>query len=166
MPTPSNLTIRTARPEDAPALGRLGAMLVALHHGFDADRFIAPGPGTEAGYGRFLISELDRKEAIVVVAEADGAVIGYVYAGMEGADWMTLRGPAGAIHDIVVDPERRGHGVGGRLLRHVLGELAGRGAPRVVLSTATQNETAQRLFAKAGFRATMIEMTRETPHEA
>ena len=30
-----------------------------------------------------------------------------------------------------------------------------------VLSTAERNETAQRLFASAGFRRTMIEMTRE-----
>jgi len=30
-----------------------------------------------------------------------------------------------------------------------------------VLSTAEQNEPAQRLFARAGFRRTMIEMTRE-----
>jgi hypothetical protein len=31
----------------------------------------------------------------------------------------------------------------------------------VVLSTAEQNEAAQRLFASTGFRRTMIEMTRE-----
>jgi hypothetical protein len=30
-----------------------------------------------------------------------------------------------------------------------------------VLSTAEQNDTAQRLFAQAGFRRTMIEMTHE-----
>lgn len=162
MPAPSDLTLRAARPGDVTALGRLGAMLVSLHHGFDPERFIAPGPGTEAGYGGFLVSELDRKEVIVLVAEQDGGAIGYVYAGMEGNDWMALRGPAGAIYDIVVDPDHRGQGVGRRLLDAVLDELAARGAPRVVLSTATRNETAQRLFAKAGFRSTMIEMTRET----
>jgi len=40
--------------------------------------------------------------------------------------------------------------------------LEARGAPRVVLSTAAGNEAAQRLFAGAGFRRTMVEMTRET----
>ena len=39
--------------------------------------------------------------------------------------------------------------------------LGARGAPRVVLSTAERNEAAQRLFARAGFRRTMLEMTRE-----
>jgi RimJ/RimL family protein N-acetyltransferase len=49
------------------------------------------------------------------------------------------------------------------LLNATLDALLDLGAPRVVLSTATQNEAAQRLFAAAGFRATMIEMTREWP---
>ena len=47
------------------------------------------------------------------------------------------------------------------LLDATLTELGRRGAPRVVLSTAERNEAAQRLFARAGFRRTMVEMTRE-----
>jgi ribosomal protein S18 acetylase RimI-like enzyme len=39
--------------------------------------------------------------------------------------------------------------------------LRERGAPRVVLWTAENNAGAQQLFAKLGFRRTMIEMTRE-----
>ena len=39
--------------------------------------------------------------------------------------------------------------------------LAAMGAPRVVLHSATQNVAAQRLFARLGFRPTMVEMTRE-----
>ncbi|MGH7011529.1 MAG: GNAT family N-acetyltransferase, partial [Caulobacteraceae bacterium] len=52
-------------------------------------------------------------------------------------------------------------GVGARLLDHAIKALAERGAPRVVLSTAAKNEAARRLFVAAGFRRTMIEMTRE-----
>jgi ribosomal protein S18 acetylase RimI-like enzyme len=157
------ITVRGARSDDVPTLGRLGALLVALHHDYDPDRFIAPGPRTERGYGSFLASELDRKDAIVLVAEDRNAVLGYAYAGLEGNDWMALRGPAGVIHDLVVDPERRHEGIGRTLLHAMLGALADRGAPRVVLSAATRNEAAQRLFAAMGFRPTMIEMTREWP---
>jgi ribosomal protein S18 acetylase RimI-like enzyme len=42
-----------------------------------------------------------------------------------------------------------------------LDALKSRGVPRVVLSTAEKNIAAQRLFDRAGFRRTMIEMTRE-----
>jgi ribosomal protein S18 acetylase RimI-like enzyme len=47
------------------------------------------------------------------------------------------------------------------LLDRTLEALEAKAAPRVVLSTAERNEAAQRLFARAGFRRTMIEMTRE-----
>jgi ribosomal protein S18 acetylase RimI-like enzyme len=157
------ITVRDARSDDVPTLGRLGALLVALHHGYDPDRFIAPGPRTERGYGSFLASELDRKDAIVLVAEERNAVLGYAYAELEGNDWMALRGPAGVIHDLVVDPERRHEGIGRTLLHAMLQALADRGAPRVLLSAANRNEAAQRLFAAVGFRPTMIEMTREWP---
>jgi len=88
-------------------------------------------------------------------------VLGYSYAGVEGPDYMALRGPAGVLYDIIVDPTHRGRGVGRMLLGATIAELEQRGAPRVVLSTAERNEAAQRLFASAGFRRTMIEMTRE-----
>lgn len=143
------------------AVGRLGALLVRLHHDFDAQRFMAATPGTERGYGSFLGTQLDDPDVLVLVAELDADVVGYTYAGIEGVDYMSLRGPAGVLYDIVVDPAHRGHGIGRMLLDATLAALERKGAPRIVLSTAERNETAQRLFAHAGFRRTMIEMTRE-----
>jgi ribosomal protein S18 acetylase RimI-like enzyme len=98
---------------------------------------------------------------VILVAEHDGEVLGYTYAGIEGTDYMSLRGPAGVLYDIVVDPAHRGQGIGRMLLDATLAALKTRGAPRVVLGTAERNLTAQRLFERAGFRRTMIEMTRE-----
>lgn len=155
------MQVRPATAADAPALGRLGALLVKTHHDFDNDRFIAPGPDTERGYGAFLAGEMKRKEVVLMVAEEDGEVVGYAYAALEGSDWLTLRGPAGAIHDLIVDPARRQAGAGRMLLEAAIAALTALGAPRIVLSTATQNEGAQRLFASVGFRPTLIEMTRE-----
>ena len=163
MTTSPKVSVRAARRDDESALGRLAALLVSLHHGFDPDRFIAPGPGTERGYGRFLAAQIEREDAVLLVAEAGGGVVGYAYAAIEGPDWMALRGPAGVLNDIIVEPGRRREGIATTLLRAVLEALAARGAPRVVLSTATKNEAAKRLFAAAGFRSTMIEMTREWP---
>lgn len=157
----SPVVIRPATRADLSAIGRLGALLVRLHHDFDPQRFIPATPRTEQGYGSFLGTQLEVPDVIVLVAERDGEVLGYSYAGLEGFDYMALRAPAGALYDIVVDPAHRGHGVGSMLLDATLAALADRGAPRVVLSTAERNEPAQRLFARAGFRRTMIEMTRE-----
>jgi ribosomal protein S18 acetylase RimI-like enzyme len=153
--------VRPATPADLPAVGRLGALLVRLHHEFDPQRFIGATPGTARGYASYLGTQLDDPDVVVLVAERNGEVLGYTYAGVEDFDYMTLRGPAGVLHDIVVDPAHRGEGVGRLLLDATLAALAHRGAPRVVLSTAERNESAQRLFARAGFRRTMVEMTRE-----
>jgi ribosomal protein S18 acetylase RimI-like enzyme len=155
------ITIRPATPADLPSIGRLGALLVRLHHDFDPERFIAAPPRTEQMYASFLEKQLQDPDVVVLVAERKGEVYGYTYAGIEGHDYMSLRGPAGVLYDIVVDPAHRQHGVGGTLLDVTLAALQSRGAPRVVLSTAEQNESAQRLFARAGFRRTMVEMTRE-----
>ena len=157
----ASVTIRRAQREDLSVIGRLGALLVRMHHDFDSERFIAATSRTEQGYGSFLGTQLDKPNVSVLVAELDGDVIGYSYAGVEGNDYMSLRGPAGVLYDIVVDPNHRGHGVGRMLLDTTLDALKANGAPRVVLSTAEKNPTAQRLFERAGFRRTMIEMTRE-----
>lgn len=155
------VTIRPANAADVRAMGRLGAVLVRTHHDFDAARFIAATPQTEHGYGSYLGSQLRNPDIVILVAEDAGEVLGYTFAGVEGHDYMSLRGPAGVLYDIVVDPAHRGRGIGRALLDATLAELNRRGAPRVVLSTAERNEGAQRLFARAGFRRTMIEMTRE-----
>ena len=155
------VTIRPAVRVDLQSIGRLGALLVRMHHEFDPARFIAATPRTERGYASFLGSQLEEPNAVVLVAERDGEVLGYTYSGVEGFDYMSLRGPAGVLHDIVVDPAHRAQGIGRMLLDATLSALDARGAPRVVLSTAERNESAQRLFARAGFRRTMIEMTRE-----
>jgi ribosomal protein S18 acetylase RimI-like enzyme len=159
-------SVRPATPADLPAIGRLGALLVRTHHDFDSERFVAATPQTERGYASFLGTQLDEPNVIVLVAERDGEVVGYTYAGVEGRDYMSLRGPAGVLYDIVVDPAHRGRGVGRTLLDATLSALRARRAPRVVLSTAERNEPAQRLFERAGFRRTMVEMTRELDGDA
>jgi len=154
-------TIRPASPGDLAAIGRLGAQLVRVHHEFDQGRFIPATPQTERGYASFLATQLEAPDVVILVAEQDGEVIGYAYAGVEGRDYMSLRGPAGVLHDIVVDPAHRGQGIGQKLLDATLAALDARGAPQVVLWTAERNEAGQRLFVRAGFRPTMLEMTRE-----
>ncbi|MCS0461540.1 MULTISPECIES: GNAT family N-acetyltransferase [Rhizobium] len=153
------VTVRPAVPADAQLLGIWGAALVALHHQFDAARFFGAGSATPSKYASFLERELGRPDAVVLVAEDRGSLVGYVYAAHEGRDYMSLRGPAGVIHDLFVDPARRGKGIGRSLLEAAIYDLKSNGAELLVLSTAYRNQAAQSLFAAVGFRPTMIEMT-------
>ena len=156
-----DIIIRVATKGDLAAIGRLGTLLVRTHHEFDPERFMPTQPGMEQGYGSFIGTQLSDPDVIVLVAERDAAVVGYLYGGLEQRDWMALRDAAGVIHDVIVDPSQRRSGIGRKLLEAGLAWLREHGAPRAVLSTAQRNEAAQRLFASVGFRPTMIEMTRE-----
>jgi ribosomal protein S18 acetylase RimI-like enzyme len=155
------VTIRPAERRDLDALGRLGALLMRTHYAFDQKRFLAPGDRVEAGYGSFLGSLLDSRDDCLFVAERDGAVIGYVWGALEPMSWKELRGPAGFVHDLAVTGEARRGGIGTRLLEAAAGWLRERGAPRLVLWTASSNAPAHALFRRLGFRDTMIEMTKE-----
>jgi GNAT superfamily N-acetyltransferase len=151
--------VRPATRDDLEALGRMGALLMRTHYAFDSHRFLAPGGDAEQGYAWFLETQLNDRDAVVLIAEHDGIVAGYVYAGLEPLSWKELRGPAGFIHDIVVEESARGEGLARELLNAAVQWLRERGAPRVMLWTAAQNVRAQHVFQSAGFRTTMHEMT-------
>lgn len=153
--------IRKAENRDSEALGRLGAMLMRTHYAFDPKRFLAPGEGTEAGYGAFLSRVVRSPDDCVFVAAVNGAIVGYVFAALEPLSWKELRGPAGFVHDVAVTEEARRAGIGTQLMNKAIDWLHERGAPRVILWTAAPNASAHALFRRLGFRETMIEMTLE-----
>jgi ribosomal protein S18 acetylase RimI-like enzyme len=155
------MQIRDAKAADATALGRMGAALARQHHAFDSQRFMLPD-GVEAGYRTWLSRESQNKDAVVIVAEQpDGAVVGYAYGRLEERDWNALRDACGGFHDLWVEESARRLGTGAALAEELMRRLTALGAPRVVLMSAAKNEAAQRLFARLGWRATMMEMTRE-----
>jgi ribosomal protein S18 acetylase RimI-like enzyme len=158
----TGLVVRRAEPRDLPRLGALAGALVRFHHASDPARFLLV-EGVEAGYARWLGSELERREAVVLAAELDGEVVGYGYATLEGRDWGSLLDDHGEIHDVMVLESARRSGAGRALLRELVAELEALGAPRIVLYTMTSNVPAQRLFEAEGFRRTMLELTRDRP---
>lgn len=155
-------TIRPAQAADLPELARMGTLLMRLHHGMDAQRFMLPADA-ERGYAWWFDQELRNAQAHLAVAEWDGSVRGYAYTVLEPRDWNALREPCAALHDLWVDEPARRSGAARALLEHVFAWCRERGSPRVVLHTAFANTRAQALFASVGFRTTMLEMTAELP---
>jgi len=159
MTTPQ-VTTRPCRPEDLAAVAKLAARLVREHHAMDPDRFLI-FDHIEEGYAAYLGSEIRKKRSLVLVAEDAGSIVGYAYGRIEPRDWNALRERCGVLHDVYVDEAVRHRGVGARLVDEMVKRLGALGAPRVILMTAVQNTNAHRLFERLGFRATMLEMTRE-----
>ncbi|HTV24390.1 MAG TPA: GNAT family N-acetyltransferase [Polyangiaceae bacterium] len=153
------LDVRRARPEDLTAAAALAERLVRMHHDVDPGRFFLPDD-VQRGYTHWFGRELKRPEAVVLVAARAEQVVGYAYGTREGRDWNALLDDYGALHDIYVAESERRLGTGRRLLDAIVAELEALGAARIVLCTMVSNTAAQRLFASAGFRSTMLEMTR------
>ena len=158
-------TIRAMTSDDLPAVAKLAGKLVRMHYDLDPRRFIHL-PNPEAGYARYFAGELTNEDVVLVVAqkttgEWSGTIVGYAYGRLEPRSYNELRDAYGALHDIYVDESARGNQLGERLVADVVRQLTAKGAPRMLLLTAIQNEAAQHLFKKLGFRTTMLEMTRE-----
>ena len=90
-------------------------------------------------------SVLDSPPTIFLVAADAGqkAVLGYAVA-------LTVLDES-EILNIAVDPEFRGHGVGGLLLDAALAEVKARGAVAVFLEVRESNEAARKLYRSRGF---------------
>ena len=162
-------TVRAMTAADLPAAARLAGKLVRMHYELDPLRYLHL-PSPEAGYARYFAGELKSERVVLLVAERTSgpppedpgdAIVGYAYGRLEPRSYNELLDTCGKLHDVLVDESARGHGIGEQLVSEVVRRLTERGAPRVILLTAVQNEAAQHLFKKLGFRTTMLEMTRE-----
>jgi ribosomal protein S18 acetylase RimI-like enzyme len=156
----SEVVVRPAFQGDLQAVSQLAAALVGYHRDLDAKRYMKIERAAE-GYARFLSGELENDKSVVLCAVLGDAIVGYAYGTLEGRNWSALLDPHGALHDVFVDPSSRRRGVAQKLVLEMCRRLHELGAPRVLLHTAVQNREAQALFAKLGFRSTMLEMTRE-----
>ena len=158
----SEVNVRRATTSDLPAASELAGRLARMHHETDPERFFLPERVVE-GYAWWFERVLQDPEAVLLVAEVEGKVLGYAYGALSERDWNLLLDAHGAIHDLYVADGERRRGTGEALLRAILTELDRLGAERIVLSTMPSNLPAQRLFARFGFRVTFLEMTRNRP---
>lgn len=94
-----------------------------------------------------------------MVGELDGRVVGFAYLTYEERNYIDLLENAVRLHDIYVEEEGRGSGIGKDLLNAVIDTAKKFGADKLVLSVAARNEYAREFFKRNGLRETMVEMT-------
>ncbi len=138
-------------------MAAMAAELVRFHHALDPARFFLM-PRIEEGYRWWFGKELANDDAILLVAEHEGAIAGYAYGRVEARDFNMLLDRHAALHDVFVQPSARRTGLSHALVSAFVAVCRGAGVPRVVLHSATANTKAQAAFAKVGFRPSMVEM--------
>lgn len=88
--------------------------------------------------------------------------IGRIYCATDGRDVVGMvsllftistaeGGRAAWLEDLIVHPDRRGRGIGDRLLRHAINEARAAGCLRLTLLTDASNSAAQWFYSRAGF---------------
>ncbi len=74
-----------------------------------------------------------------------------------GALAVTSHENTGSVHGFVIDPPRQGQGIGRDVLRRVCRDLRQRGATRVALEVAVENDRALGLYTSLGFEPVTTE---------
>ncbi|HYP19476.1 MAG TPA: GNAT family N-acetyltransferase [Chloroflexia bacterium] len=141
-----SIQVRTAVPEDAPAIAAvLVAAFAEYEPAYTPQALAATTPTSEQIRPRF-------DEGPVWVALLDGAIVGTVSAVPKGERLY--------VRSMGVLPTARGHGIGGLLLRHIESFAAEGGYKSLFLSTTPFLAGAIALYERFGFRRSS-----EGPHD-
>ena len=118
---------------------------------FDAYRRFYKREGDLDGARAYLQTRLERGEATVFLAlEDSGAALGFALCYSTFSS-VAMK-PLVILNDLFTTPEARGQGVGTALIEACASFARLEGAFNLRLRTATDNETAQRVYDKAGFK--------------
>ena len=143
-------TIRPASLSDAPALSELAKRTWSDAFGGSVS------PDDEAVELENTRSEpyfIDAlRETTILVAEGDGALLGYVQFGDVDIPEVEARPGDQGLHRIYVETALQGRGLGRRLLNAALQHPRLADASRIYLTVWEKNERAFRLYESFGFR--------------
>jgi ribosomal protein S18 acetylase RimI-like enzyme len=139
-PTDARITMRTATPDDAAAVG---AILAAA---FDWTPDDLPG---------MLARQTEREQTLLI--EQEGRPVGTVRITHDDAVGDDRTVDRGGIYGFAVHPDHQGRGIGRDVLRRCCRLLREQGAMRVGLEVAVENEHALGLYTSTGFRPVTTE---------
>lgn len=150
--------IRTAKRDDAEAIGRLWEALVNYHNGLDNDLPRAAPDGARL-YAQRIIGRLDDTHTRVFVAEEDGRVVGYVLCVIvDMSPEMFAQTLGGFLADIYVEEAYRRQGIGRALVAAVVEWFRSRGVSYYEWYVAAHNQAGQDFWQALGGRSVMVRM--------
>jgi ribosomal protein S18 acetylase RimI-like enzyme len=156
------MAIRSATPDDVPALLPMVAAICAMHQRLDPERYPML-PDVVDRYERWLPLRAADARSVLLIACAPDATnppIGFIVGTVEPNIPIYRLSEFGYIHDLWIEPPHRRAGHAGALIDAALDRFRAIGVTQVRLETAAPNDAARRLFASRGFRVGTIDMLR------
>lgn len=149
--------IRPATVEDIPQILPMVAKICQLHQQWDRAKYgFLPNP--EQRYPQWLNRIIHRKRDLLLVADYDGKIAGFLVATVEREVPIYELQEYAFIHDLWVEEQYRKLGLAKGLVKGAIAHFQSLGVSQIRLDTATPNETARQLFQACGFRPSTVEM--------
>jgi ribosomal protein S18 acetylase RimI-like enzyme len=154
------MTIRPATANDVPQVLPMVERIAALHESWDPAKYgFLPDVGQM--YRGWLTSRANDPRSVFLVAERDGAIVGFLVGTVEREIPIYRLREFGFIHDVWVEPAYRNEGVARQMTMLAIERFRDMGIKQIRLDTAAKNDPARGLFASCGFRPSVIEMLLE-----
>ena len=142
--------IRKARQRDKDCIVELWKQFIDFHKQRDA-HFSRSRKG-HLKFKDFLSKKISARNALVLVAQINRRVVGYVIASIDAYPPVFVDKHYGAIYDLMVDSAFRRRGIGRRLFSETRKWFRKKGMKRIELSVAVTNLLAMRFWKEMGFK--------------
>lgn len=149
------MKVRQATPDDVPVLVSLFQELDRMQSDW---RVFTPRPGFYDEVGAKYKDAMREKDALVLVAEDEGEVVGMAYGEVHQPSRFSDE-RALELSGVVVRTGYRGRGVGRALVQEAADRARGQGVEWIELKTFAPNEGAMEFWAGLGFTPRVVQMT-------
>ncbi len=144
-----DIEIRRAKPNDLPEMVELWKQLMGFHQDLDPTYKLLPDAAER--WVKYIVTKFDDDEWRVLVADANGRVVGYAVAAVQEYPPVFKNPQHGFVQEIAVREELRKQGIGRALVDAAVEWLAGQDVAETTVRIDERNPASLALFASAGF---------------
>jgi ribosomal protein S18 acetylase RimI-like enzyme len=141
---------REATEQDIPQIVELWNEFIDFHK--SRDPFFSRSKEGSENFGKFILVNLKKDDAIVYVAEANPEVVAYILASINSYPPVFEIHKYGLIYDLAVTSGYRRKGIGERLFGMAKEWLVIKGVQRIEIEVATANEVSTAFWTKMAFK--------------
>jgi GNAT superfamily N-acetyltransferase len=146
----NEIKYREAVEQDIPRMVDLWKEFVDFHKVRDA--FFSRSKEGPENFGKFILENLRKGDAMVYVAEIEGEVVAHLLATIQNYPPAFETKRYGLINDLAVTSAYRRQGIGGHLFRMAKDWFEKRGVKRIEIEIVIANEVSTSFWTKMGLK--------------
>jgi GNAT superfamily N-acetyltransferase len=141
---------REATKQDIPKIIELWKEFMDFHK--SRDPFFSRSKEGPENFGKFILENLCKEDAVVYVAEANGDVVAHILATIQNYPPVFDIRQYGLVNDLAVASAYRRSGIGKHLFNMVRDWFIKKGVKRIEIEAALTNETSTSFWSKMDFK--------------